>query len=294
MNAGRHFWGIDVVRFAAAALVTTFHLAYWSWYSPNDTAALASGGRTRFPELAPWTWFGWVGVEIFFVISGVVIAFSAAHATPKTFAASRIARLYPAAWICGSLSLAVALLIGMGSPGELLEPYLRTLLLMPFGPWIDGVYWTLAVEMVFYLLVFSILGFWNYDTVEPALWCVGFASAFYWVAMVLGDVPISIELANLLLLRHGAFFALGVTIWMTATRGASGPRIAAMIVFCLICSVEIASVARQRGVGLTASAPPWLTWCLAVVGIAVSVLSRERALARPRIQAVGRRLGLMT
>ena len=47
--------------------------------------------------------FGWIGVQIFFVISGIVIANSAQSATPFRFAVSRFLRLYPAAWIAAAI-----------------------------------------------------------------------------------------------------------------------------------------------------------------------------------------------
>lgn len=35
--------------------------------------------------------------------------------------------------------------------------YLRSVVLLPVGPWVDGSYWSLAVEIVFYMLIFVIL-----------------------------------------------------------------------------------------------------------------------------------------
>ena len=43
----------------------------------------------EFKSAAPYTWFWWVGVEIFFVISGFVIANSASKSTPSEFLLGR-------------------------------------------------------------------------------------------------------------------------------------------------------------------------------------------------------------
>jgi exopolysaccharide production protein ExoZ len=62
-----YIWGLDLIRFAAALMVVVFH---FSWQQP-----------------APQVFFdpGWVGVEIFFVISGFVIMGSAARLRPLNF-----------------------------------------------------------------------------------------------------------------------------------------------------------------------------------------------------------------
>jgi hypothetical protein len=84
-----YVWGLDLIRFAAAVMVIFFHL---SWKSQNPDIAFAAG---------------WVGVEIFFVLSGFVIMGSASGANVATFARKRFARLYPAAIACAVINLAV-------------------------------------------------------------------------------------------------------------------------------------------------------------------------------------------
>ena len=69
--------GIDAIRFSSAVLVSAFHL---TWHIPEAVHVMP---------------FGWIGVQIFFVISGIVIANSARLATPFRFAVSRFLRLYP-------------------------------------------------------------------------------------------------------------------------------------------------------------------------------------------------------
>src|SRR5262245_1362248 len=96
-DASRHIYGLDIVRFFAAVSVAAFH---FTWQNPSAIHA------------APW---GWVGVEIFFVISGLVIARSARDSSPARFIAGRFLRLYPAAWVCAVLSALVLLAMPAGA-----------------------------------------------------------------------------------------------------------------------------------------------------------------------------------
>ena len=70
----KHIVGIDAIRLIAAILVMFFHYGFWVGAYPQ--AANAESVLISFPELYDWTHFGWIGVQIFFVISGFVIAFS--------------------------------------------------------------------------------------------------------------------------------------------------------------------------------------------------------------------------
>jgi peptidoglycan/LPS O-acetylase OafA/YrhL len=134
--------GLDIIRFVAAALVMFYHLGT---------------GKEDFPELFGVSWSGFVGVEIFFVISGFAITYSAASASALSFLRSRIVRLYPAVWICATVSVATVWTFNLESPLHLLHGYFNSLVLFPFRPWADGVYWTLGIEMAFYAAIFCLL-----------------------------------------------------------------------------------------------------------------------------------------
>lgn len=75
----RSFPGLDVVRFAAALMVAIYHFGYW----------IPATGKVEALS------FGWVGVEIFFVISGFVIAFSAERKSAAAYAKSRFSDYAP-------------------------------------------------------------------------------------------------------------------------------------------------------------------------------------------------------
>ncbi|GIH62336.1 acyltransferase family protein [Microbispora siamensis] len=137
---------LDLLRFCAALGVVLFHFGETrAWGTPN-----------AFPALSAVTMFGVYGVRLFFLISGFVILMSAWGRTPGHFAASRIARLFPAYWasVLALGGLAVGGLITDHRPSltELLANI--TMLQHGFGVRdLEIVYWTLWQELVFYALI---------------------------------------------------------------------------------------------------------------------------------------------
>jgi peptidoglycan/LPS O-acetylase OafA/YrhL len=143
---------LDGLRLLAALAVVGWHL----------TAAPTAGWDGHpFGPMTAVTRYGWLGVELFFLISGFVICMSGWGRSVGEFAASRVARLYPAYWL--AVLLAAAVLTAFVRPGA--EPLTfaqlaanLTMLQNPLGVHdIDPSYWTLAVELRFYLLFAIVL-----------------------------------------------------------------------------------------------------------------------------------------
>ena len=97
---------------------------------------------------------GRFGVALFFLISGFVVPFSIGGERPLfQFAVSRVFRLYPALW----LALAVlATMAWLGGEPPRAITVLANMTMAPtlFGqPWLSPIYWTLFIELVFYILI---------------------------------------------------------------------------------------------------------------------------------------------
>jgi len=50
---------------------------------------------------------------VFFVISGIVIAYSARLSAPIDFIGSRFLRIYPTVWVCSTIVLIALLVVGV-------------------------------------------------------------------------------------------------------------------------------------------------------------------------------------
>src|SRR5712692_76407 len=103
--AGRdRLYEIDLLRITAALAVVLYHYTF-SGYARHLTAI-------AFPALSTVTRYGYLGVDMFFVISGFVVLLSAWGRRPHEFVISRIVRLYPAYWVAVTITAIVAITYG--------------------------------------------------------------------------------------------------------------------------------------------------------------------------------------
>ena len=109
------------------------------------------------------TQYGYLGVNMFFIISGFVILMTAWGRTVEAFTISRVTRLFPAYAV--SVALTAVLLIVVWPQGKHIEVRhaFTNLTMLQQGyrvPHVDGAYWTLWTELRFYLLigVFVLIG----------------------------------------------------------------------------------------------------------------------------------------
>ncbi|MFG2526545.1 acyltransferase family protein [Streptomyces sp. NPDC048516] len=139
---------LDGLRFVAALLVVAYHYITLRDGWGEDPKAISS-------SVYHLSEYGWLGVEIFFLISGFVICMSGWGRSLGDFVTSRVSRLYPAYWTAVLLTAAVLTAFpDVRSVGGW-QNILTNLTMLQEGvgvPDLDDVYWTLFVELKFYLL----------------------------------------------------------------------------------------------------------------------------------------------
>lgn len=107
--------------------------------------------------------YGNLGVQLFFVISGFGIWMSSWGRTVADLFRSRVSRLYPAYWVAIAVITGAAVVMPSVvrhlRPDEILVNF--TMLQQPVGARrVLGVYWTLWVELRFYVL-FALFVVWK-------------------------------------------------------------------------------------------------------------------------------------
>ncbi|MER8941371.1 acyltransferase [Mesorhizobium sp. M0915] len=138
---------IDGFRGIAILSVMAYHfLLRWK---------IGTGIDLDAPE---WVSLGKFGVEVFFVISGLVITMTVLRsANAFEFGVRRMARLYPAFIVASTLIFIIIQAVGPIGPPISVADYVVnfSMVARELGfEYVDGVFWSLAVEVKFYALVF--------------------------------------------------------------------------------------------------------------------------------------------
>ena len=153
-KATHRFANIDALRAVAALLVL------WSHAAENFVLPGASAGGAWLNDISDRLDFGRTGVVIFFCVSGYVIPATLTGAgwlPARRFLISRLFRLFPLFW----LSIPAGLLFGFHLLGKTMpaRDIVLNLTMVPelLGAVpVQGLYWTLEVELIFYGLCLAL------------------------------------------------------------------------------------------------------------------------------------------
>lgn len=140
---------LDLLRVIAALAVLAFHYLFRG--AVGDPML-----DVTYPALAPVAVYGYLGVNLFFLISGFVIAWSAEGRDGVSFAIARFARIYPG--FVASMTITFVVLLVAADPRwpVNLQQYLANFIILSPAlgqPFVDGVYWSIVLELVFYFWV---------------------------------------------------------------------------------------------------------------------------------------------
>ena len=199
-----HFSLLDAVRFFAAFWVMNFHYLF---------------GQTGDLE---WYRYGNLGVQLFFIISGFVIVHSLNGKSIKEFAKNRFLRLFPLFWILCTSTYLITIIIPHTSVLFFSE-YLRSMTMLGdlfngivgYTRLIDPSYWTLTVELIFYIGIGIFVYFYSDKKIRYflAFWLVLSAVAFLFRV----DHNFFVKL---LLVSYASYFAFGGALALIATNTA--------------------------------------------------------------------------
>ncbi len=207
-DTGR-FVQIDALRGLAALAVVLFHYTtrFTELYAPDSPASWA------FP-------YGHFGVNLFFIVSGFVIFMTLERvARPMDFVVSRFSRLFPAYWAAVLVTFAVVAVGGL--PGKEVNGLAALAnLTMIHGlfkvPHVDGVYWTLEVELLFYGFMLLLYQLGRLGRIHQVLWALLALRMLYFVLARFWGIDLPWIAFRLLILQYLPWFALGICMYQLA------------------------------------------------------------------------------
>ncbi|UQA49531.1 acyltransferase [Vibrio sp. ED002] len=196
------FVELDSVRGIAALAVVIYHYLY------------------RYNELYEhhglnfdWAYWGKYGVQLFFIISGFVIFMSLERVKkPLDFIASRFTRLFPAYWI--ALIITTLVVYSFGLPGRevpITSTVINFTMLQEFFKvrHVDGVYWTLTVELIFYFWMFVLLCLNKLNHIKQFIFILLVISMAY----NLGFTPENKYIEKIFIVQYMPYFSIGIILF---------------------------------------------------------------------------------
>jgi peptidoglycan/LPS O-acetylase OafA/YrhL len=263
---------LDALRGFAALAVVFYHF--------TTRFDQLFGHATPLAAAFPW---GEYGVDFFLMLSGFVILRSLDRTRRASdFVVGRAARLYPAYWVAGAITFSVVSWCGLpGQEVSLAEAAANaTMLQQQFGArHIDGAYWSLEVELFFYVfaLALHVAGAFRNERRlywALALWLLAEAASVAIVCNFGEDVHRSFairaigKLQVLLSLRYAHLFSIGIVLYRGWRSGRLGPAAWAVLAACWLMQGFVDSWGAALGIaGLTgllyAAAAGRLSWLAA-------------------------------
>jgi peptidoglycan/LPS O-acetylase OafA/YrhL len=201
---------LDAIRGIAVLVVVIYHYFY-----------RYNGIYGHENLTVDWAYIGKYGVQLFFIVSGFVIYWTLNKVNkPMDFIISRFSRLYPAYWVAAILTLSIIWIYGL--PSRELDADQAIMNIFMFHEYfnikhIDGVYWTLTVELTFYfwIFIFYLTGLLKYS--EYLLSSIVLISIF----QSQGVIEIPWLLNKILIVEYVSYFMAGICFYKIANNVAN-------------------------------------------------------------------------
>lgn len=238
-----HLYAIDLLRFLAAMAVVACH---WC-FTTDQMQPIYEISAAKY---------GFFGVHLFFLISGLVILMSAQGQDLRGFVAARIVRLYPAFWICCTISA----LFAFSDPLLGWPEYFANMTMFPnpfYAPLINLAYWSLVVEAKFYLLIAMLLLCGWLHRIELVMWIWLAATAF----------STSFLMRHLIMAPYAAFFVGGCACFLLRQKPTWDRWALLFAAWAVAMNETVLEVARQNHV------PDTWTACILVTAFFLVILA---------------------
>ena len=204
--------------------------------------------------------FGGYGVDLFFLISGFVIFLTTEKtANYKDFLFSRFSRLFPAYWACVTITTLAIITWTLLTHGHLTYPrftdYLINLTMIQgyLGVRnIDGSYWTLSVELSFYLFILIVFLLKKLHKIEVIGYFVVLVCLINYLFFKNHLRPVYDFLTQyLLIINYFPLFIAGIVFYKIKFYKINLLR-ATLLVFCFITQILFTEqIDRSQVVGIT-------------------------------------------
>lgn len=203
---------LDALRGIAALGVVLYHYTMQTSVAPAERVPV----NFTFP-------CGEFGVQLFFMISGFVIIMTLDRAKDvKEFIQGRFSRLYPAYWACLLVTFSILTLFSPQarsiSVSDLLWNFTMLPHLLAHAGLVDGVYWTLECELLFYgamALLFKFGALKRVNTVMLLWMMLARVVAFVLCHNNVGSLPFVLagKLQTIAVLQFIHYFSIGVVLY---------------------------------------------------------------------------------
>ncbi len=208
---GGRFEALDLLRLFAVGAVIAFHYGFRGAMGEDHLSMI------WLPSIAPLAIYGYMGVKLFFVISGFVISFSAQNRSAVQFAIARACRIYPAFLFCMSATFLVTLALGgtvfQASIGKWIANATMVVSARSLQYAMDGAYWSIYAEIVFYG--------WFADLIATGWFARNLTMAMVIWLLISGLNQLfdgSVLIEKLFLTNQSGFFAAGVMLFVLRER----------------------------------------------------------------------------
>jgi peptidoglycan/LPS O-acetylase OafA/YrhL len=208
-SKNKRFLELDALRGIAAVSVVLFHFTF----GYDNGLKILTDNHFYFK-------YGYLGVKLFFIISGFVIIMTLEKTLKTTdFIVARFSRLYPAYWAAIFITILMTSLLSVPFQEDIysMSQVIINLTMLQYYfkvKDVDGAYWTLAIELMFYCLIYFIYNFKKGRLVEffLVIWmllcCI--YNAF--------EMPFGSYIKVLFILKHAPLFIAGISFYLVSVK----------------------------------------------------------------------------